>query len=402
MAADTRHHFLARFFFLAALPSTILLFCFSKPSPGAIGGPCVNCHTMHNSQDNQPMNLANDFDTPGRPNDSLLRASCLGCHAQGANALELIGTDLVPQVYHTEFTNNLAGGNFYYVENESSARGHNIAALTGTDSVLLYPPGGIRQTFHFGASDLVTTDNLTCSSTLSANDWGGCHGNRSSYLPSHVGISGAHHDNRGGGAAVDPAIDDMEPGHSYRFLLGVKGYESADWEYAKTVSNHNEYFGLSQPVSLSGCDNVANGCHGDGGVRAPDGTISQFCATCHGNFHTLRVGSGNDTTGNSSGVGDDAVSPFIRHPTDLAIPASGEYSAYTTYNLQAPVARPTVYAAPSSTVVPGTDIVMCLSCHYSHGSEYNDMLRWSYSSMIAGSGGAYSNTGCFVCHSTKD
>lgn len=400
--ADTQHHvFTHHYFFLAALLCAFLLFCPTNRA-GAIQGPCVNCHTMHNSQNNLPMNYPNDFDTPDRPNDYLLRASCLGCHAQGGNALETVGTDLIPQVYHTELTNNLAGGNFYYVRNESSAKGHNVAALTGTDDVLFYPPGGIRQTFHFGPSDLVTTNNLTCSSVSDRGDWGGCHGNRTSYLPAYVGVSGAHHDNWGSGSSVDPAADDMEPGHSYRFLLGIRGYESADWDYAKTISNHNEYFGLAEPIALSGCDNAANGCHGAGGVRAPDGTISQFCATCHGNFHTLRVGSGNDSTGNSSGIGDDAIAPFIRHPTDLALPATGEYADYTTYNLQAPVARPSVYDAPGSTVTPGTDIVMCLSCHYSHGSEYNDMLRWSYSTMIAGNGGIYADTGCFVCHSTKD
>ncbi|HHO48921.1 MAG TPA: hypothetical protein ENN06_10815 [Desulfobacteraceae bacterium] len=400
MVTDTRHHFSTScYFFPASLVGVFLLLM--DPALGAIQGPCDGCHTMHNSQNNLPMNYSNEFDQPGRPNDYLLRASCLGCHAQGGNALEIVGSTLVPQVYHTELTKNLAGGNFYYVRNESPAKGHNIGALTGTDDVLLYPPGGIRQTFHFGPGDLVTTENLTCAS-MAEDDRGGCHGNRSSGLPAYAGISGAHHDNRGGGGPVDPAGDDMEPGHSYRFLLGVRGYEAADWEYDKTITSHNEYFGLAEPIVLSGCANADNGCHGAGGVRSPDGTISQFCATCHGNFHTLRVGSGNDTTGNSSGIGEDAIAPFIRHPTDLALPATGEYASYTTYSLEAPVARPEVYAEPSSTVTPGRDIVMCLSCHYSHGSEYDDMLRWSYSTMIAGNGGAYADTGCFVCHSTKD
>jgi hypothetical protein len=395
MAADTRHHVCTHYhFFPAILLCAFLLFCLVSRA-GAIQGPCVNCHTMHNSQNNLPMNFPNDFDTPDRPNDYLLRASCLGCHAQGLNALETLGTDIVPQVYHTELTNNLAAGNFYYVQNESSAKGHNVAALTGTDDVLLYPPGGINiAQRHSGPDSRVTTDNLTCSSTLETGDWGGCHGNRSSSIPGYAGISGAHHDNRGGGASVNPSTEDFEPGHSYRFLVGVRGYESADWEYAKTISDHNEYFGLATPTTLSSCTR----CHGIGGVRPPDGTISQFCATCHGNFHTLETSVG----GLSDGIGPDAISPFIRHPTDLALPATGEYANYTTYNLQAPVARPTVYDAPSSTVTPGTDIVMCLSCHYSHGGEHDDMLRWSYSTMVAGNAGAYAGTGCFVCHSTKD
>jgi hypothetical protein len=57
--------------------------------------------------------------------------------------------------------------------------------------------------------------------------------------------------------------------------------------------------------------------------------------------------------------------------------------------------------APSSVVTPGTDIVMCLSCHMAHASPYPHMLRWDYSEMITGNGEAVSGKGCFVCHSSK-
>jgi len=47
--------------------------------------------------------------------------------------------------------------------------------------------------------------------------------------------------------------------------------------------------------------------------------------------------------------------------------------------------------------------VMCLTCHRAHASPYEDMLRWDYTAMIAGSAdsGDY-NTGCFACHTGKD
>ena len=136
-------------------------------------------------------------------------------------------------------------------------------------------------------------------------------------------------------------------------------------------------------------------CHDAGGVQPPDGTMSQFCATCHGNFHTL------DSTV-STGRNSTMSSPFIRHPTDLALPSKGEYAAYTTYNLQAPVARVTVPTAASSTVTPGSDAVMCLSCHVAHASNYASMLRWDYTTMVAGNAGSAVGTGCFICHTTKD
>ncbi len=161
--------------------------------------------------------------------------------------------------------------------------------------------------------------------------------------------------------------------------------------------DHNEYYGRSTPVKL-GCAGGTYSCHGDGGVQAPTGTISQFCATCHGNFHTL-------DTGRSDGVGISPSSPFIRHPTDLSLPSSGEYADYNNgtmiYSNMAPVARLTVYTGPSSSVSPGTDAVMCLSCHRAHGSPYPDMLRWDYLSNCSAKE-PNSGCGCFVCHTQKD
>lgn len=180
--------------------------------------------------------------------------------------------------------------------------------------------------------------------------------------------------------------------------MGVQGYEDTDWQYTSSTTDHNEYFGRTAPTDLS-CSTTQ--CHGAGGVRAPHGTMSEFCATCHGNFHTITVGAGDDTIGNSSGTGTGA-SPWIRHPADFALPASGEYLAYTTYSLSAPVARTVVPASSGTAVNPGADSVMCLSCHIAHGSQYPDMLRFDYTAMDIGAGGAASGTGCFKCHSSKD
>jgi len=346
-------------------------------------GVCSDCHTMHNSQDATPMT----FDGASTPNPGLTRGTCLGCHAQGGNAPTVaLGTALIPQVYHTGAT-DLAGGNFAYITGMKGSggdnRGHNISELTGTDGTLYGPPGGIKQFYH-DSGGVVNTNNLTCAGT------NGCHGYRYAVDTLPEGISGAHHRNVNG--QLDQAT---EPANSYRFLTGVKGYESPDWQENPSAGSHNEYFGLTQPVRL-GCNGGGElSCHGGPvGVKPPDGTMSQFCATCHGNFHTLE-------TQTSDGVGSVASSPFIRHPTDLALPTSGEYVGYTMYNLSAPVARTVVPAAPGSTVTPGSDAVMCLSCHVAHASNYPSMLRWDYSAMIAGNAGAAGNTGCFVCHSTK-
>jgi hypothetical protein len=100
-------------------------------------------------------------------------------------------------------------------------------------------------------------------------------------------------------------------GNSYCFLMGVRGYESPDWEENVTSGSHNEYFGLAMPIEMRSCQGI-RGCYSaGGGVRPPDGTISQFCGTCHNNFHTL----------GQEGVGENGGPPIIRHPTDLALPA---------------------------------------------------------------------------------
>jgi predicted CXXCH cytochrome family protein len=73
--------------------------------------------------------------------------------------------------------------------------------------------------------------------------------------------------------------------------------------------------------------------------------------------------------------------------------------------LSAPVARPTLATASSGTVAPGTDMVMCLSCHDAHGSQYDYILKYDYTVMTAG---AYGNIpaaqlvgGCLACHTEK-
>lgn len=122
----------------------------SLASAGKVTGVCVNCHTMHNSQNNASMNGT------GTPNNSLLSASnCAGCHAQGAanNASGVGGTKAAPQV--DDATNVLSGG--YFTKNgTSSALQHNVSdiAAIGQDAVLaLNTPGGVARGTQLGCAD---------------------------------------------------------------------------------------------------------------------------------------------------------------------------------------------------------------------------------------------------------
>jgi len=197
----------------------------------------------------------------------------------------------------------------------------------------------------------------------------------------------AHHNNVDGICDSTPLTAKIY--ESYRFLVGVKGFENTGtykWQNYN-ANNHNEYFGASAPLELN-FDCSATSCHTggmSGPVYSPNGSISVFCGTCHGQFHDKsEMGGGS--------------SPFKRHPTDVILPNSGEYSAYTAYSTEAPVARTTVQSSMRTDVVPGTDVVMCLSCHAAHATPYADILRWDYSTMITGGGGS---GGCFTCHTQK-
>ncbi|MEW6067079.1 MAG: cytochrome c3 family protein [Nitrospirota bacterium] len=356
-----------------------------------ITGNCVNCHTMHASQNGTDAGIA--YGGSSLPRPALTRGSCFGCHGQGTSSKILtIGGCGFPQVYHTDASGDLAGGNFAYIlgtkgSGASDAKGHNITAINNLDDVLDGPPGPVKQFTH---ETIVTDSNLTCAGE------NGCHGpNRWAGQGSGIGaLKGAHHSN------VDGKCDNPDSvANSYRFLCGVKGLENtvSKWQNVGP-GDHNEYFGVTTPPSL-GCGGGEVSCHG--GIcqtTAPNGTISGFCGTCHGNFHGLTGGSGSGTS-DGIGIGGSTTSPFKRHPTDIILKGSGEYAAYTTYSVEAPIARQTVPDNADSLVQPGIDIVMCLSCHGAHATDYPDILRWDYTTMIAGGGGS---GGCFTCHTQKN
>ena len=348
----------------------IAIFLLSAGSVGtvfaAVTGACVNCHTMHNSQGGEQMAT---FGSETGANDALVRGSCLGCHGQVPGGANNIITE-IPQVLHKD-TDDLAGGNFSYILTGGKTRvtgnqnsvGHNVIDLGQNETVLTAPPGE-------GIATSISNSDFTCGGTK------GCHGDRST-VGSFAAISGAHH---GGVGGVCDTADTVA--NSYRFLLGVKGYENMDATYKYQNYNsayHNEYYGATAGAETDSITVPANN------------TISGLCAECHGNYH------GTDDIGGAS-------SPFERHPTDIVLPNTEgkEYSAYTSYSVEAPVARPSVYTSISNSVAPGTDIVMCLSCHGAHATAYEDILRWDYTQMLAGGGGTNDGGGCFVCHTTKD
>ncbi len=349
----------------------VMLGVSTVPALAKVSGPCVNCHTMHNSQNGQLVD-------PDQPNRYLLNQGadpCVACHT-GSNSGGGSDTGTTPYVYSTTEpnygTNTLAGGNFYWVTQDGT-KGHNCLAITDmpVDSELTQAPGSPVGQGTFGCADC--HDKIsTCES---------CH-------------TPKHH-------ADDSQTVVGASGGFYRFLnssyhgtdqTGVKGIEDNDWEYTVSATDHNEYAGAVDPANT-------------GGLVSDDFSMSAYCAGCHEAFH------GTNYTDDG-----DGQSPWLRHPTHLALSDTTlgkEYHSYNNgggYSPLAPIARDQdrldTMSGPSSLVYVATtdtdgDQVMCLSCHRAHGSPYADMLRWDYDSCDAGSG-ATNDCGCFVCHTTKD
>jgi cytochrome c553 len=345
---------------------SLVAFCsllYALPLEATVTGACSNCHTMHSSQSPAPQEWKEKGWVPGIANPALLVASCIGCHSSTTEAGTILYGN-TPIVFNTLPPNApLAGGNFYYMTSDD-AKGHNVAGINSRDATLGFTPPGAP----VGTS---WSEELRCAGTY------GCHGHNGRQgdppVPDETqAIMGAHHGNDT--PPLEGSLTDVA--RNYRFLLGIKGKEDADWEQYKTdTSHHNEYKGST--------------------TSATD-TISYFCAECHGNFHTW--------VGGSSEVG--TASPWLRHPTDIALKSTGEYSSYTAYSMVAPVARPNPDSVLDPTKVTDTDIIMCLSCHRAHASPYFKMMRWTYKCWpecnTECTEGYPCTNGCNVCHTWKD
>jgi predicted CXXCH cytochrome family protein len=359
-----------------------------------VSGNCANCHTMHNSQNatlmrlgsasNQNSGFDECLDCHAETRAVLLRMDCLGCHAQNPGGASSI-IDNMPQVAHNAST-DLAGGNYRYAFRTTvnkDSYGHNVHGfgntLIGMDSNMGNNPPGYTDAYDPSTGKYQDNDT---SQILCAGQ-NGCHGNREQVIQI-LAIRGTHHaDDKilKFGADFTETGQGSTVGTSYRFLYRVHGGEDNDWQASLNANDHNEYKGdtfasrSQQNYTLGNSDCVT--------------TISDLCAECHGNFHaSAEIGTGS--------------SPWLRHPTDVVLPGTGEYSAYTAYSTQAPVARVNILNSPSPTLTPGTNdaIVMCLSCHRAHASQYPDILRWDYSQMLAGD--PSKSGGCFTCHTQKN
>jgi predicted CXXCH cytochrome family protein len=367
-----------------------------------VTGECVNCHTMHNSQDGAPMALSGAAWEAGgvlngtadsSPNGNLLIADCIGCHSSATSQTIIsAGSSDIPIVYnHVLPVDPLAGGNFYWVAQGDDTKGHNVYGISSQDTNISAAEGAPGH------------DGISCGFASS------CHATLAA-PPVPGGTGGTGNWNRGGCQGCHVFTYHHEDNDVYRFLKGhggtflgeditpvkdigtytdyTTGVEDDDWEQ-ETSTHHNWYSGTSAEYSGNGFSDGLALRH----------TITAFCSGCHWGFHGP---TGVDLIYPTLGMGPMG-GPWVRHPVDIALPTTGEYATYgsdpiTNYSTETPVAWETLPSDLDGTGAAGP-VVMCLSCHRPHGSDQPDLLRFDYDTMQAGLGGS---GGCFNCHSDKN
>jgi predicted CXXCH cytochrome family protein len=326
------------------LAAAALVGGFYMPATAAVEGPCVNCHTMHNSQGGVAMVFG---DGVTMTQGALTRSTCLGCHTT-------TGSDPFDGVYPYvklggTATNYLAGGYFTDDGGNHDDASHTLASPE--------TPAGYDDT-EIGAwytGDVGGSGGLTCAGSA------GCHGTEDTADEAEA-ISGGHHETN------------LSLG--YR-LLGVDGEKVLG---GGTGGDNDYEEALNDSPSIDDYHNLYSANQ----AALDEASISELCGKCHGDFH------GTDDTTNVDGA-------WIRHPTDVVLPSDWEIptSVSGDYDFEDWKYNP-VGTVDADVPADGTDVyVTCISCHRAHGSEYDDILRFDYGDQQAGS---ITEIGCLGCH----
>ncbi|HUV50140.1 MAG TPA: cytochrome c3 family protein [Anaerolineae bacterium] len=330
---------------MTACIAMVALFC--GPGYASVSGPCVDCHTMHNSQGGAVM--ATGTTAGDAAYGSLTRGTCGGCH-ETSTADPLEGGYPRVKTSSSGDTVQLAGGYFTATSGQTDNHGNTEHSIGST-----VEPAGYNSAGYVNSTDwYVESNGLKCAGNS------GCHGNETDTDPAKA-IAGGHHANT------------LKGGYTgYRMLqiyqTAVIGTGASDYEKALN--------------SAPSADDPRN--YYSATADADGGSISRFCGKCHGDFHG-NAGSGNTGVYNSA---------WVRHPTDALIPTTWEIQTLTNYTFLDWKSNP---VGTVNAVAPADDnmYVTCLSCHRAHGSANADILRFAYADQCADGS---SVNGCLGCH----
>lgn len=319
-----------------------------------VSGPCVNCHTMHDSQGGLPVNK-NAAGQPIGPQGALIKNDCLGCHTTTGSDPLVNG---YPFVRGNGFNDNvcLAGG-FFPMDSDGT---DNLGKAHSLNSKA--KPPGYNGSWYKGQ-----TNGLTCSGSS------GCHGSQTIDDPMGA-IRGGHH-------SPDPGLYRILYAYDGTTAKPVTGVGAADYE--KLLNTTTAPSGPYDRTDATYAHNVYIAVAG-----TTTDTISKLCANCHGDFH---------------GAGTGTKSPWTRHPSDVKLPGAWDPANDAISSNVDCKYNPFGFGS-EATNTAGPKYVTCLSCHRAHGTASYDLLRFAYNSSLGDvnvqqSAGSTNMFGCLGCHS---
>lgn len=312
---------------------------------------CQGCHTMHNSQDNAPLNDpagSGGAQLPvgrGYP-DLLLYANasdvCLSCHG-GARSYNVFTDDPL----NPGLSNYYSAGNFVFLTEDNindghggstnpilgQGSGHNIkSGIKGTDwdTILTQPPA------LDGAPAQLTNNQLHCSSCHDP------HGNSSFRLLYREGQT------------VSVGTSSV----TFDATVEAEGISYGDVE---ADGNHNAY--------ISGFSEWCSSCHTDFhngfGTRLihPAGTfITNVVATAYNKY----LGTTDCVNNDGYPSGEPGGSPC------------GSGTGANAYLPDVPFEQAGMTTTYTGGATAGSSIVACVTCHRAHATSARDAGRWDF------------------------
>jgi predicted CXXCH cytochrome family protein len=304
---------------------------------------CNGCHTMHNSQNDAAMNFDPAGTGPGTLpgtgyNDLLLFANktdvCLRCHDGGGSYHVWSDDPLAPDPGST----NRGGGDFVFLEEDNindahagaanpvlgHAAGHSVvSAMKGTvaDPVLSTSPGG----------DYPSVD-MACTS---CHDPHGTEAHRLTYMTGQTTTS--------------------DTGHVINWTATMDAAGISVFAGAETNGFHNAY----------------------------NSGYSEWCASCHGDFHAASASlihpSGEllDTRQVQVYNAYRGTSDCIANPPAVGTPC-GSGTFVDAYLHEVPIEDAGILPFTTSGATDGTSKVACVSCHRAHATSAMDAGRWDF------------------------
>lgn len=279
---------------------------------------CAGCHTMHNSEDGALV----DADSPDG-NAWLLRDEtpsdvCLGCHATRLGAVFAVD-ELNPERL-------IGAGNFIFLLEDNLNDGHG-----GATNPIVGDAGG---------HNIVAPGfGLSADGTLGTAPGG-------TFPAGSLGCSSCH---------------DPHGNASFRMLYGVGTIQDGLYTFTNAAP-------VATGTSIFGGPPEANDFH-----TAYNSGFSDWCANCHGDFHSVTnptklihptgetLGGSIATTYNLYNGTDDQTGGVAATAYLAAVPF--EDAANTTVSTAGPTAG---------------SVVACITCHRSHASSAIDMGRWDF------------------------